>query len=63
MHSLPIKRDRRPPPGGSTEKIRVWVHNELTNQNEECLVFCVSYLTDFESKIAAADAAAAAAVH
>ena len=51
-----VAAGRRAPPGGSTEKVRLWVHNEATNQNEECLVFAVCYLTDFESQIAAADA-------
>eukprot|EP01047_Picozoa_sp_COSAG01_P041115 COSAG01_NODE_3508_length_5989_cov_5.088115_4_plen_144_part_00 len=37
----------------NTAQIRLWVHNELTDTNEECLVFNVSYLTDFEASMAA----------
>ena len=32
-------------------QIRLWVHNEATDANEECVVFNVSYLSNFEASV------------
>jgi hypothetical protein len=39
------------PPTSSVSQIRLWIHNELAEQNEEGLVFMVRYLTAFETTL------------
>ena len=34
-------------------EVRLWVHNERTDENEECIVFHVTYLNNFEADIVA----------
>ena len=30
-------------------QIRLWIHNESTDENEECILFNLNYLSAFES--------------
>ena len=36
----------------SIATVRLWIHNELTDANEECIVFNVTFLSGFESDLA-----------
>ena len=32
-------------------QIRLWIHNESTDENEECILFNLNYLSAFEGEV------------